>query len=87
VGADQAADAATQALEATMDIDDPVQRAQGLSAQQINAAVQSSSDSEIGRRALELLLLTSNAIDCIAAFPTKLLRRIVEDGLAYSIVR
>ncbi len=68
---------AAQALQAAAAIAHPEQRARALGALLSASAVQSSSDGEVGRRALELLLLTSNAPDYLAAFPVALLRRLV----------
>jgi hypothetical protein len=75
-GAGQAA----PAMQAAADIENPKQRAEALTALLPNSALSSRSDREFGRRALELLLFTSNAPDYIAAFPIMLLRRLVANG-------
>jgi hypothetical protein len=67
-------------LQAAADIEDPEQRALALAALLSNSGLSSSSDREIGRQALELVLFTSNAPDYIAAFPIMLLRRLVASG-------
>jgi hypothetical protein len=78
--AGQAAEAAGQALQAAAGIDDPQWRARRLNALLTNSVVCTISDGDVGRRALELLLFTSNAPDYLAAFPVALLRRLVANG-------
>jgi hypothetical protein len=71
---------AEQAVRAAAGIDDPKRRASALSALLTNSTVRGSSEHEICRRALKLLLLTWNAADYLAAYPEGLLRRLVASG-------
>jgi hypothetical protein len=68
------------ALQAAVSIDDPKQRARALTALLLAPVRCSSDDRAVGMRALELLLLMSNAPDYLAAFPAPLLGRLVAEG-------
>ena len=70
---------AEQALQAAAGIDDPNWRALALTAFLPDPAA-GSSDPEVGGRALELLLLTSNAPEFLTAFPVALLHQLVISG-------
>ena len=73
-----AAGQAKSALQAATDIDDPEHRALALTALLSSSAL--GSDREVGSRALELLLLTSNAPYYLGLFPVALIRRLVANG-------
>jgi hypothetical protein len=70
---------AEQALKAATAIDDHSQRAQALAALLSNPVI-SSSNSEIGRRTLELLIFTPAVRGHLTAFPIELQRRLVTEG-------
>jgi hypothetical protein len=71
---------ADRALQAAVGIDEPKPRTLALVAVIPNSAVWKESDREVGRKALELVLLTSNAADHLAAFPVALLQRLAAHG-------
>ncbi len=71
---------AEQALQAAADIKDPWWRAEALAELLANPVICDCSDGEVGRRALELLLFTSDAAEYLAAFPAALLSHLVANG-------
>jgi hypothetical protein len=77
----QAAEAAGQALQAAAVIGDPLWRARALDRLLTNPVIRSSQDPEMGRRALQLLLLTASAPEHLPAFPIALLQRLLANGL------
>jgi hypothetical protein len=71
---------AEQALHVAAGIDHPERRAWALADLVSDFAARSTSEQEIGRRALEMLLLTAEASDHLTALPVTPLRRLVVDG-------